>query len=84
MEQLTPGQVSVVSVNLDLITDPERIASVAVPGARMMAIGNPADNMRWPCYKAQQWGSGASGNHNAKWRRLLKKRRSGIDGKLGR
>lgn len=69
------GQVVTVSVNLDAITNPDTIIKRKIPGATMMLI-NGSTTESAMCFNAQQWGSGREGNHNAKWRRRMARRKS--------
>ncbi len=74
--------VKTISVNFDAFEHPIELNSPHIPGAgaTMMAIGGTGE--RALCFKAQQWSSGAEGNHNARWRRRLTRRKSGISGKV--
>jgi hypothetical protein len=77
-----PSPFVLVSVNLDLITNPEPIRSVKVRNSVPMIIGNALEpNARG--YKVKKWGGNKEGNMNARWRRRLRRRKSGIMGKAG-
>jgi hypothetical protein len=71
---MSAGTVTTVSVDFSAFVSPEEIRCRPDPGAKMMAIGDGSE--RALCYKAEQWSSGAEGNHNARWRRRMKRRKS--------
>jgi hypothetical protein len=64
-----PGTITLVSCNLDLITDPIPLRCRKVEGAHPMPVGAiSGDNAI--CFKAAQWASGASRSNTAKWRNI--------------
>ena len=78
---IKPGTVTTISVNFDAFTSPIPLLSPADPGAKMMLVGATGEYAL--CFKAQQWSSGSEGNHTARWRRRLARRKSGISGRVG-
>jgi hypothetical protein len=75
-----PGTVTTVSVDFDAFTAPIVLTSRKM-GGTMMPVGGTGEHAM--CYKAQQWSSGAEGNLNARWRRRMRRRKSGVSSARG-
>jgi hypothetical protein len=73
---MKPGDIETVSINLDLITQPERIATRPLGNAVFQRLPPPSTDEAW-CVWVQTYGKTHSNMHNSRKGRQQRRRRSG-------